>query len=245
MDKSKYILAAMMGLLFFTRLNAQFAVGIQAGADKNYLITNNASQAFTNYNSQMGIAVGIPVKYRINEWLGIQSGVEYIQKNFQINRTGFFQGIYQKNSNAYIQLPVMGNFSFGGDQLRGFVNLGVYAAYWASSRLKGTEANLLNTNDTAFYTVNPINALGENNGYNYNEKYQFNSTKDNRMEFGWIAGAGVSYQMNEQFQLFIEGRHTSSFTDQQKNYQVNQIPRYNDTYSISIGCFFILPNYDN
>ena len=222
------------------KASSQFYVGLETGINKNKLITNNSSQSFTTYNPATGFSIGVPVAYQFSDWLAIQADLNYTQKNYEIKRTGFFQGIYQQNRNAYLQLPVMGHFSFGGEQLRGFVNLGMVAGYWLSSRVKGVAPNILNAVDTAYFTVNPNNILEENNGYAYNQKYQFNSTRDQRWELGWVAGIGISYETNSGMRFFGEGRLTSGFTDQQKHYQTNQTPRYNDTYGISIGCMLLL-----
>ena len=216
-------------------VKAQFYLGVETGVTQNRLYTNYDNQAFTSYKKGTGLSIGIPVSYKVNDWFAVQASPSYIQKNYTIERTGYFQGVYQDNRNGYIQLPVMGQFSFGGEQLRGFVNLGMYGAYWAGSRIKGAQLNALNPVDTAYYTVAPAYASGEVNLYNYNEKYSFNSVKDNRFEFGWIAGIGISYETEQGYRFFLEARHTYSFTDQQKNYMINQVPRYNDTYGINIG----------
>ena len=62
------------------------------------------------------------------------------------------------------------------------------------------------------------------------------------MEFGWIAVIGISYETNNGNRIFIEGRRTYSFTDQQKKYMINQTPRYNDTYGINVGFLMSLDN---
>jgi Outer membrane protein beta-barrel domain len=228
--------------LFAFSAKAQLYIGVEAGANKNYLITGNASESFTDYNSMKGLSGGIPVLYQVTDWFALQADPSFIQKNYKIVRTGFFTGVYQENHNNYIQLPLSAQFSFGSHELRGFVNLGLYGAYWMSSRVKGVEANILNTVDTAYTTVNPTSVLGENYGYSYNQKYQFNNTKDNRLEFGAIAGVGISYELNETYRFFIEGRYTRSLTDQQKQYEINQTPRYNDNVGVSVGCLFALKN---
>ena len=174
--------------------SAQLYLGVEGGWNRNYLTTGNASQSFTYYRVRDGWSAGVPVLYQFNDWFAVQAEPSYIQKNYRIERTGYFTGIYQQNTNAYIQLPLMAQFSFGSKELRGFVNLGGYGAYWMSGRVKGTEPNILNVVDTAFMTVKPGSLLGENNPYSYNEKYTFNSTRDRRLELGAIAGLGVSYE---------------------------------------------------
>jgi len=237
-------LALGMFLLCTTQLRAQLYLGIEAGGNKNYLVTSNQAQAFTNYDPKGGFSFGVPLLYQYNDWFALQSGLSYTQKNYQITRTGYFQGIYQKNTNSYLELPILAHFSFGDEQLKGFINLGGYAAYWMSDHLKGVETNVLNTVDSSSAS-NTLSTNTGSYGYSYSEPYQFSTVKDNRLELGWIAGAGISYETISGHRFFIEGRFTSSVTDQQKNYQLNQIPRYNSTWGISIGCLFRLKAGDN
>jgi hypothetical protein len=228
--------AAAFFLLCGLQGRAQFFVGVEGGPNMNYLTTSNASEPFTNYEGMRGWNIGVPVGYKFFDWLAVEVAPTYIKKNYDIVRTGFFAGVYQKNYNTYLQLPLNLRFSFGGEALRGFVDLGGYAAYWQSGRIKGTEANILNEVDTAYQTVNPSSILGENYGYTYNQKYTFNNTKDQRLEFGLIAGAGVSYELFHTYTLYLEGRYYRAMTDQQKIYETNQAPRYNDNFGLVLGC---------
>lgn len=210
-------------------------MGVEGGANMNYLTTSNSSEPFTNYDGMKGWNIGIPIGYRFFDWLTLQTAPTYIQKNYDIVRTGFFTGVYQKNYNTYLSLPVSLRFSFGGKELRGFVDLGGYAAYWASGRIKGVEANILNEDDTAYETVNPTGILGENYGYSYNQSYTFNSTKDNRLELGLIGGLGVSYEFRQTYTFYVEGRYFRAMTDQEKHYEISQAPRYNDNFGVILG----------
>jgi len=226
-------------LLFFYSIhgNGQWYAGFEAGGTRNFLITTTGGGSFTSYQGATGIAFDIPVLFRVNDWLAIESGAGFEQKNYRMVRSGFFQGVWQQNSNGYLQLPLQGNCSFGGKKIKGFVKTGVYGAYWLTARIKGTSPNILSPTDTT--TLNPTALLEANNGYNYNQRYSF-STKDNRVEFGWLTGVGISYQLNRLTCLFLEGSYTSAITGQQKKYQLNQTPRYNSTYGISIGTLFHL-----
>jgi hypothetical protein len=225
----------MLLLLCGFQARCQLYLGVEGGPNMNYLTTSNTSEPFTNYDGMHGWNIGIPVGYRFFDWLSLQTAPTYIQKNYDIVRTGFFTGVYQKNYNTYLQLPLSLRFSFGGKELRGFVDLGGYAAYWKSSRIQGVEENILNEVDTAYYTVNPTSILGENNGYSYNQSYTFNSTKDNRLELGVIGGLGVSYELFETYTFYLEGRYFRAMTDQEKHYETNQAPRYNDNFGLTLG----------
>jgi opacity protein-like surface antigen len=212
---------------------AKFSVGLETGYTRNYLITNISSLPFTTYKPVGGFSIGVPLQYRVTEWFSLYSDPNMTKKNYEYARTDFFQGVHETYSNTYLQVPLTGRFLFGGQRLKGFVNGGFYGAYWAFANVKGTLPNPLNpTNGTA---ANPKSIFDELNPYSFDEKYSFNDTKDNRIEFGWILGAGISYQLTESVQLFLEGRNTQGLTDQQKQYMTNQIPKYNQTYGASIG----------
>ncbi|HEX4851109.1 MAG TPA: porin family protein, partial [Puia sp.] len=188
------------------------------------------------YTPSYGAQFSIPVSYEFKDWLSVQSGVSYVQKNYGIVRTGFFEGIHQDNKNNYIQVPLMAHFSFGGKKLRGFLNLGGYGAYWASGTVQGTEPNILNPVDSSFTTSQqPANDFALNKPYSFNEKYSFDSRKDRRWEWGVLAGVGISYQVSPWVQVYMEGRYVQSLTDQQKNYMINQVGRYNQTFSVIAG----------
>lgn len=248
MKQKKYFLFSLFFFfLFSVQVKSQLSIGIEGGGTKNYLNTNVSNLVSTKYNPAYGFNIGIPVLYKINDWLAFQADPSYIQKNYQLARTDFFQGVYQDNTNTYLQLPLMAHLSFGGQQLRGFLNLGGYGGYWLSAHIKGTTPNIL---DEPAYTntvsnAQPNNVFDEYTPYNYNEKYQFNNTKDNRMELGLLAGVGMSYEMNDKYLFFGEARYYQSMSDQQKNYQINLVPRYNETVGVSLGCLYELGGKSN
>lgn len=227
------------------RFRDRLLVGVEAGYDQNYLLTNISNLAFTTYKPLGGYVMGIPLEYKLNPWMSVSSDPNLSQKNYQLARTGFFQGVYENFTNSYIQLPIYAHFTFGESKVKGFLNLGGYSAYWKSSRVKGTEANILNPVDTAYSTSNPSSILGEQKGYSYREKYEFNKTRDRRFEFGWLLGIGLSYDLNRKYKFFLEGRLVQSLSDQQKKYMINQVPRYNQTYGLSMGCLVRLNGIAN
>lgn len=224
--------------LISLQVHAQLYLGIEGGASRNYFHTNVSNLVSTRYNPAYGFTAGIPVLYQVNDWLAVQADPNYTQKNYQMERTDFFQGVYQDNTNAYLQLPVMANFSFGGSRLKGFLNLGGYGGYWISGKVKGRTPNILAqpafTNTIS--NAQPNNVFDEFTPFNYNEKYTFNTTKDNRLEFGVLGGLGISYELKNKYRFFGEARYYQSLTDQQKNYQLNQVPRYNETFVFDLGC---------
>jgi hypothetical protein len=236
-QKIAYCIMCVMAILRCQQSHAQLSFGIEGGYNKNYLYTNTSNRDFTDYKPAGGFSIGLPVKYTIADWFAVQASPTFIKKNYSQQRSSFFDGIYQTNTNTYIQLPLMGHFMFGGEQFKGFLNLGMYGGYWAGARVKGSIPNILNPVDTITASNNFSDIV---KSYSYNEKYAFDTRKDNRFEFGWLAGIGVSYKLNDMYEVYAEGRYYQSITDQQKKYMTNQIPRYNQTYGLSVGVMISL-----
>lgn len=234
-----YSCLVVVSLCFYTHSFAQFSVGIEGGYNKNYLITNNANRPFTNYKPLSSFTIGIPVQYQIADWFAVEADPTFIQKNYRQERSAFFSGVFQNNYNTYVQLPLMAHFMFGGNRLKGFTNVGLYGAYWMASTVKGVMPNILNNvdNNTATNSI-----YDYNNPYNYNEKYTFDNRKDNRLEIGWLAGLGIGYDVTSHINVFAEGRLLYGFTDQQKAYETNQMPRYNTTMGINAGVLYRFGN---
>ena len=210
-------------LLCTARLQAQLYVGIEAGANRNHLVSNTEDKPFFDYEPSNGFAVGVPIRYAFPSlsWFGIQATPSYVQKNYRMQRSGYYEPIYQQTDNSYLELPVMAQFRFGGNitktqSLHGILNLGGYGGYWLTSNVKGR-------------TLSPMDP---NNFVSYDEPYQFSDKKDNRMELGGLAGVGVQYMPNRKYVISLEARYTPALTDQQKAYSENQSPRYNDVRSI-------------
>ncbi len=238
---ARIILIILGNLLFTIASKAQLSVGIEGGYNKNYLVTNNANRAFTNYIPLSGFSLGIPLQYKIADWFAFSTDPTFVQKNYSQQRSAFFIGVYQQNYNSYVQLPVMGHFMFGGKQLKGFLNVGLFGAYWLTGTAKGEMPNILDvTNQTSGNTI-----YDYQNPYNYNEKYTFDNRRDNRIEAGWIGGLGLACDINTRYQVFAEGRLLYSFTDQQKKYMTNQVPRYNTTCGINAGIMVHFKNNKN
>ncbi len=222
---------------------AQLYIGLEAGGNQNYLITNISNLVSAEYVPINGFNIAIPIQYKVNDWFALEAAPGLIQKNYQMQRTGFYAGVYQLTKNNYFQVPLTAQFSFGGNKLKGYLDLGGYVAYWASSHIKGAFANALN--DQPFgsnYPYYAVTVFDYSTPYRYDEKYQFNSTTDNRLELGLTAGLGISYQACSKCKVFTEFKYYDGLTDLQKKYQQGGVPKYNETGSLSVG-FLYSPSF--
>jgi hypothetical protein len=211
-------------LLCTAAVQAQLYIGIEAGANRNHLVSNTEDKPFFDYEPSYGYSIGVPIRYSFPalSWFGgIQATPSFVQKNYRMQRSGYYEPIYQQTTNSYLELPLMAQFRFGGNisktqSLHGILNLGGYGGYWLASNVKGR-------------TLSPMDP---SNYQSYDEAYPFSDEKDNRFELGGLAGLGIQYMPCRKYVISLEGRYTPALTDQQKAYSENQAPRYNDNRSI-------------
>jgi hypothetical protein len=236
MQKRISFLLTVFTLLCVMQSRAQLFVGVEAGANRNYLISNTSDKPFFEYQPSYGYSVGASVRYtfpKLSSWFGgIQAVPTFMTKNYRIQRTGEYSAMYQQTDNTYLQLPVMAQFRFGGhlnkaQTLHGILNLGGYGAYWMSSHSHGRAMSPFDSNENTYQT--------------FDSKYEFQSQKDNRIEFGAVAGVGLQYALQSKYIFSVEYRYTPSLTDQQKAYQADQVPRYNETHGILVSMQYQLP----
>lgn len=226
----------VVGLLSCERsAMAQLEAGITAGYVKNHIITSPGYRTFTRYQDRSSVTAGLVFRYRLNQWLAVEADPSYLQKRYELRRYNFFDGIHQINTNGYLLLPVMGHFSFGGEKLKGFVNMGGYGGWWMHGRIKGTMPNVFSEEPGSDELPG---LLVSDPPYDYNEKYAFDRRRDRRIEWGLLAGAGLEYRLQNRFVFFAEARYYYSLTDQQKKYMLNQVPQYLDAYVLQAGCLF-------
>lgn len=209
----------------------QSLLGIQIGLSNSCLKTNVNNRPFSANRSNIGFTFGITLQSQIKNEFYAEIAPNITQKNYSFNRTDSLTGIYESFVNSYLQLPLMVHGIFGR-RLKVFVDIGLYGAYWFAGKVKGAIPDIFSSNINS-----NINGQSRESFQlsGYNEKYQFDRNRDNRWEFGWIVGAGMQYPLNEKYSFFANGICYQSLTDQQKRYMVNQIPKYNHTFSFSLG----------
>ena len=220
MIKRKRFLLAL-ALMSALTANAQWRVGVTAGADYN--VHSMDLQYMNDFRMQgrWGATVGVTGQYDFTDWLGVRADLNWTQKNYRQYRTALSE-IDHKYRNNYLQLPVMASFSFGGDKLRGFCNLGAYAGYWLNSSRKGGDLS---------------NFSGRT--YEFSEKMEFDSERDQRWDCGLVGGIGVEYRLCNHWGLQAEARYYYSTTSTRKQYMRVKDYRYNNTTAIQLGAFYI------
>ena len=215
-------LAFVVGVLWCgMTASAQWRIGVTGGA--TYNVFSMDKQYMTDYqiDGRWGFTAGISGQYDINSWLAVRADLNWTQKNYRKHRAILDMMDY-KYQNNYVQLPVMASFSVGGQKLRGFCNLGVYGGYWLNSYYKGSD----------------FNNFGEYL-YSFSYKQEFNSDRDQRLDFGLLGGLGVEYRFAPHWAAQAEVRYYYSTVSTTKQYMRVKDYRYNATTAIQLGAYYI------
>ena len=205
----------------FMTASAQWRVGVTGGAAYN--VFSMDKQYMTDYviDGRWGTTVGISGQYEVNSWLAVRADMNWTQRNYRKHREVLSQMDY-KYRNDYLQVPVMASFSVGGQQLRGFCNLGMYGGYWLNSHREGSDYNSFGKYTIAF-----------------SEKVKFDSKYDQRLDFGFLGGLGVEYRIAPHWAVQAEVRYYYSTISTIKQYQRMNDYRYNATTAIQMGVSYI------
>ena len=191
-------------------------VGLMVGGSSNTL---DVKKTIFNglWYSARGLNVEARVGYQFNEWFGIRSGVELVSKNYATKLTVDYAGVSNKyqtyHQNQYLQLPLMADFSIGGETVRIHLMAGGYCGYWISQYRDGY---IYRANDPQPYT-----------GWSY--KYIDNY--DSRFEAGLAAGIGLSMNVAPNWQLHFEGDYYHGLLSTAKN----PSKTYNRTWTFGMG----------
>lgn len=199
---------------------AQWRVGVNGGATYNHSTISKHYMTDYQWKDRWGVTLGVMGQYDVNDWLGVRAELDWTQKNYRLTRQ-IFSHLDYKYVNNYLQLPVMASFSFGGKQLRGFCNAGVYGGYWLTSGREGTDFN--NSSEKV---------------YEFSEDIKFNSERDQRFDFGFVGGIGLEYRFCQRWAAQVEMRYYYSTVSTQKDYMRLSDPRYNSTLGVLAGLWY-------
>lgn len=213
----------MVAVMLLTTISAhaQWRVGATTGGNYNFYSMDKQYMSDYEIQGSHGLTAGVSGQYNFKDWMGVRVDLNFTQKNYQMHRAMLDQWEYCYRNN-YVQLPVMAAFSFGGNRLRGFCNLGFYTGFWLKSHLSGTDYNA--------YTEQWVNI---------NEDVKFNADRDNRWDAGLLAASGLEYLMGKHWAIQLEARYYHGLTSTTKPYMRVADYRYNSTLAFQAGVYYL------
>ena len=223
----KKLLVGLLAILTMTTANltpayAQWRAGVTMGRAWNHYTVDKHYMTDWHYEGLWGWTLGATGQYDLNDWLAVRADVNWTQKNHRQYRTAMMTPTNYDTRNRYLQLPVMASMSFGGQKVRGFVNLGAYGGYWLSSSIKGGFLNTFSDEVTAV-----------------DESMDFNDERDQRWDAGFVGGIGVEYGFAKHWAAQVEARCYYSIVSTQKDYMQLKDPKYNTTIGLQAAIYYI------
>lgn len=207
-----------------------FAVGITGGIDRNYHSVDMSYMQDYKYDEYCsGTAFGLQLSYMPFNWLAVRGGAVLLDKDYSMNHIFQYEGGSSSQrivnntytANRYVNFPLIADLSFGrAVRLHAFG--GGYYGYWLSSHRSGVS-----------------HSMGGGSSDNFDEEVVFSPVRDNRQEYGFVYGGGVSAAFIRCLELFAEARWYYSVTDIQNPYQLQLNPRYNTTLVFQGGARYL------
>lgn len=209
-------------------------LGFDFGYDYNdYSIETNYAYDM-RYKGVGGISAGIPVQVDIKDWFAVRMDLQYLQKNHTMHRTHSYDMIYTNTCDHYLQLPVLLDFSFGGERVRGYAGVGGYVGCWLASHRDGGTLSV----------TNAVTYLG-GGYYEFDEYRELDTKHDNRFDSGLAGNLGIRVKIDERMFFFAEAAVYYGLVSTEKTKDlIAPTPRYNTTYSLQVGLMFSLDRQD-
>lgn len=222
-QKFLFLVALMLLSPLAITTQAQWRLGVNGGATWNHYSVDKQYATDYRFDEQWGGTAGLTAQYNFFDWLGLRAGAFFAQRNYRHTRGAYADRLDMCYVNNYLLFPVTVNFSFGGQKVRGFVDLGVYGGAWLTGKRSGQE-------------YSSISGMG----HNISEQIVFSNLKDQRGDFGYTGGLGIEYKFHPHWLAQIEAvcyysviSATKPYMDHQKDY------RYHTTIGLQAGISYI------
>lgn len=210
-------------LAFPKEHSTPLCVALTVGLDNNTHVVDMMYATDMRYLKLPGYAVGLSALYNIKGWATLRADFIYLQKNYMMYRMGYkVNDVHTETSNDYLSLPIVAQFSVGGN-FRAFGCFGGYVGYWLKSHRQGMSMSMNNI------------IYGDTEGGAFDEDVLFSEVKDNRVDYGLVYGAGLACTLKDRVDISFEARCFYGLSDVQKPYMSNLIPRYNTTMAYLLG----------
>lgn len=224
--KQKHLTFFLCLISFPLCVKGQWKLGVTGGADYNIYSINNHYMIDWHYKGAWGGSAGIMAQYDFNSWFGVRGDLNWAMKSHKQYRTGLLSNTNFRIENHYIQLPIMASFNFGGEKIKGILNIGGYGAYWLSSYFNGKMANGIDY---------PSIVSGYFSNYT---SLEFVDKRDNRFDCGFVLGIGVDWNFSRHWGAQVEARCYYSTLSTQKDYMLIKDPKYNTTLALQFATYY-------
>lgn len=211
----------------------RFKVGLDAGYTNTSLSANISNLVDSKYTSRDGFGINASVEMNVWKTLFVSTGISYMQRNYEFERTDSREGWYSKYNNDFISVPLLiGGYLINNPYTDNGVWVkvagGIYAEYWAKMKIKGR------------YPVFP--ELQPDGSFPYtevNETYDFSKNENQlrRMSMGLQGQVQLGYSLDK-LDFYAGYSYLHGLTDTYKYKSPGNTKVVRNTYMISIGAAY-------
>jgi hypothetical protein len=229
----------ILSAFIINNVSSQTSIGIKAGLNMSK-VANSPTYAGFKGVPEWGPNFGLLVNYGINEKFSVQPELLYTVKGGkQISKEGFMEipdakegDYYSDFKTPYLEVPILGKYTFGKENFKGFVEFGPYFGYWASVKWKTKDPIEAKTQDYKIGDDHP----------QYNADSTITTIKDVRLDIGLVAGLGCEYKLGPGF-IMLDFRfdmgltNTAKYSDAKPDGWGNWA---NKTFALNLGYIYPL-----
>ena len=204
--------------------NAKWSIGMKIGPNWTSISQSNFGRIDETFSPLLSMDAGIQARYAFTDWLAIRADLSFMCRDYRMDRNlNYLDPVFTKNKNAFITLPIMADFSFGGKKLQGHAYCGCYGAFWAFADKEGKT-----------YWMTDYYVYFED----FKGKREFNN-EDQRLIAGAVGGLGLSYVfanlLESELVISVDALYYYDLVSHHKGYAHLSDPRYLNTLSLTLG----------
>lgn len=230
----KLALIIFLTILFlpslFARNSGDKYIGLSSGYVYSTINTDTGYKTGQSYLPGHGFSISIPVIFQVHDNIGLETGIEFLQKNFTskyiATSLNEVTELYEKNINSYIELPLSMSLTFSHNSLSTSLGFGGYCGFWLSSYREGKAlGSSISLDETkGFY------------GY-YSGYHDFNERYDNRYSFGLLFRSSLEYRLNRTV-LMLRLSYKLGLSDMRKGQKYFSTKMRNNALTAEVGIMY-------
>ncbi|HIB8182131.1 TPA: outer membrane beta-barrel protein [Elizabethkingia anophelis] len=175
-------------------------IGLDAGYTYNVITSNLSGTVDSKYSARYGAGANLHLEYNIWKNIFVSTGVSFVQKNYNFERTGSRAGWYTQFTNDFLSFPLLvGIYAFGEPSQKNglWIKLagGMYNEYWLRMKREGRYPSFMGSDIEV--GLDKITDIIEYDKVTSNYDFKKNENQLNRWGYGMQGQAQVGYSFNK------------------------------------------------
>jgi hypothetical protein len=219
-------------VLIFLSVTARAQLPLEVTAGYSYNSIFDQTDTYRTY-ARSGFCFGAILPVKTFKIFVLQSGLEYVQKNYLWRRTGNYSQIFERRSNSYLSLPVLAQMRVVKTRdLALVVTSGLFGSYLLSRNVEGAIPNVFNSTTDLLQDGEIVQNFRMTR---YDFRNKFNKQNDVRYEWGIAGGLQIQYTGLPGFTPLLKAHYYQGLTRVSRNSSREGLNSTNHTLVVSGG----------